>query len=180
MKKWILVLTACLALPAMAQEDALRDLDGFVDFGELTEVYGEPSVQISLGGALLGFVGAMSESEDPETAELFNSLKGVRVNIYKTDGQVDAATQHVSSVVKLLKKESWEPIVRVNEGDEQVQIFLKMNDTTVEGLTLMAVDGEEAVFINVIGNINPRDLGKVASSFDVDVDDIDLNIGNDK
>ena len=55
-----------------------------------------------------------------------------------------------------------------------------MNDTTVEGLTLMAVDGEEAVFINVIGNINPRDLGKVASSFDVDVDDIDLNIGNDK
>jgi hypothetical protein len=176
MKKWILMITACLALPVMAQEDALRDLPGYVDFGEMSEVYGEPKVQIALGGALLGFVGAMSEGEDPETAELFNSLRGVRVNIYNTDGESDAAFNKITEVTSLLQNSTWEPVVRVNEDDEQVQIFLKMDGDAVQGLTLMAVDDEEAVFINVIGNINPRDLGKIVNNFDVDVDGLDLEI----
>ena len=70
------ILTACvtamMALPAMAQEDALKDFPGYVDFGELSAVFGEPTVQISVGESLLGLVGSLSASEDPEAAELFN------------------------------------------------------------------------------------------------------------
>ena len=64
----IAVLTAFMSLPVMAQEDALKDLPGYIDFGELTSVYGEPKVNITIGGTLLNFVGAMAAKEDPEAA----------------------------------------------------------------------------------------------------------------
>ncbi len=176
MKRFIWILTALLSLPAMAQEDALVDLPGYVDFGELGAIYGEPKVQIALGEALLGFVSAMAANEEPETAELFNRLKGVRVNVYNVAGDAGPAVDQISEVASMLSSNAWSPIVRVNDEGEQVQIFLKMAGESVEGLTLMAVDGEEAVFINVIGDINPRDLGKVVENFDVDLDGVDMDV----
>ena len=41
-------LGALLALPAMAQGDALKDYPGYVDFGELSTLFGEPTVQIAV------------------------------------------------------------------------------------------------------------------------------------
>ena len=38
------VLCMMLALPVMAQEDELKDLPGFIDFGDLTSAYGEPKI----------------------------------------------------------------------------------------------------------------------------------------
>ena len=38
----------------------------------------------------------------------------------------------------------------------------------------MVVDEEEAVFVNVIGQLNPAELGKVMETLDVDMD-LDLD-----
>jgi hypothetical protein len=40
----------------------------------------------------------------------------------------------------------------------------------IDGLVLMAVDGEEAVFINVLGSLDPVQLSQVMESFDVNID----------
>jgi hypothetical protein len=180
MMKRFLITTVCtlLAFPVMAQEDALKDLPGFVDFGELNSIYGEAKVNISIGGALLGFVGAMTENNDPETAELFNKLKGVRVSVYSTEEMgADAALDQVSRVKSSLQASSWQPVVQVNDDGEQVQIFMKMDGDKMSGLTLMTVDDEEAVFINVIGQLDPRELSQVMDNFDIDIDDaMDIDI----
>ena len=178
--KRIFIALACvfLALPAMAQEDALKGLPGFVDFGEMNSVYGEPKVNISIGGALLGFVGAMAKHEDPEAAAIFSKLKGVRVSVYNTeDVGAEAALSQVASVKNSLQGLNWQPIVQVNEDGEQVQIFMSMDGEVMNGLTLMAVDGEEAVFINVIGTLDPNELAQLMDNFDIDLDDaMDLDI----
>ncbi|HSM68889.1 MAG TPA: DUF4252 domain-containing protein [Xanthomonadales bacterium] len=160
-----------LALPAMAQEDALRDLPGFVDFGEMNSIYGEPKVNISIGGALLGFVGALAKNEDPQAAAIFSKLQGVRVSVYATGGDAAAALDQVSRVKKNLSALQWSPVVQVNEEGQQVQIFMKMEGEVMDGLTLMAVDGEEAVFINVIGQLDPEELSQLMGRFDVDLDE---------
>ena len=178
--KRFLITAVCtmLAFPAMAQEDALKDLPGYVDFGEMTSIYGEPKVNISIGGALLGFVGAMAKNDDPEAAAIFNKLKGVRVSVYNTeDAGAGAALEQVSRVKDLLQASDWEPIVQVNDDGEQVQIFIKINGTVMDGLTLMAVDEEEAVFINVIGQLDPNELSQVMGNFDIDIGDaMDIDI----
>lgn len=173
----IVAICALLALPVFAQEDALKDLPGYVGFGELNSIYGEPKVNISIGGALLGFVGAMAKNEDPQAAAIFNKLKGVRVSVYSTEGNSEAALGQVDRVRKSLSSTNWEPIVQVNDEGERVQIFMKINGDMMDGLVLMAVDDEEAVFINVIGQLDPQELSQVMNKFDVDLGDaMDINI----
>jgi hypothetical protein len=168
------ILTACItalmALPVMAQEDALKDYPGYVDFGELSLVFGEPTVQISVGESLLGLVSSLSASEDPEAAELFNRLNGVRVSVFETDGMADGAVDLIKDVSSRLSNHGWEPVVTVNSNEEQVRIFMMINDGQVEGITVMAVEETEAVFVNVIGSINPEELGRVMENFDIEFD----------
>jgi len=180
MMKRFLITAVCtfLAFPVIAQEDALKDLPGFVDFGEMNSIYGEPRVNISIGGTLLNFVGAMTEESDPETAALFSKLKGVRVSVYGTeDAGAGAALDQVNRVKSTLQSSDWQPVVQVNDEGEQVQIFMKINGNVMDGLTLMAVDDEEAVFINVIGQLDPKELSQVMDNFDIDLDDaMDIDI----
>ncbi|MBT8071927.1 MAG: DUF4252 domain-containing protein [Xanthomonadales bacterium] len=168
------VFCTLLAVPAMAQEDELKDLPGYVNFGDLSATYGEPKITINLGGTMLNFVGMMSKSESPETSEMISKLKGIRVQIYGLDENIDAARSQFSQVKGDLKSSGWEPIVQVNEDDEQVLVYMKAEGGNMEGMTVMVVDNEEAVFVNIIGQLNPEELGRVMDSFDVDVD-VDLD-----
>lgn len=173
------MMVACMAalvsLPVLAQEDALKAFAGYVDFGELNMMFGEPTVQISVGQSLLGLVSSLSASDDPETAALFKRLYGVRVNVFETNGMVDGAIDLVKSVSSKLNSKGWESVVTVNSPDEQVRIFMMINDNQVDGITVMALEDDEAVFVNIIGNINPEELGKVMNNFDIDVNAIDIN-----
>jgi hypothetical protein len=175
MNRWIkwglaLGLGALLALPAMAQEDALKAFPGYVDFGELNTIFGEPTVQISVGASLLSLVGSLSAEDDPEAAELFKKLNGVRVNVFETESMADGAVDLVKDISDRLSKGGWESVVTVNSAEEQVRVFIKINEDLVDGITVMALEDDEAVFVNVIGNISPTELQKVMKNFDVDMD----------
>ena len=165
----LMCLAAMLAMPVMAQEDALKDYSGYVDFGELGSIFGEPTVQIAVGASLLKLVSSLSAEEDPDAAALLKRLNGVRVNVYETSGIADGAVDYVKNISSDLGNLGWESVVTVNSDEEQVRIFMKINGDMVEGITVMAVEDTEAVFVNVIGNINPDELGKVMDKFDIDI-----------
>jgi hypothetical protein len=167
-----------LALPAMAQEDALKDFPGYVDFGELNSMFGEPSVQIAVGGALLGFVSALSAEENPEAAELFKRLHGVRVSVFENPSVTEATVDYVKAISSKITEQGWESVVTVNSDDEQVRIFMKFNGENVEGITVMALEEDEAVFVNVIGDLKPDELGKVMDNFDIDMGNHGSNDGD--
>lgn len=171
-KVGIAALAALLAVPAMAQEDALKDLPGYIDFGELSDIYGEPKVMINIGGSVLRFVGGMAADSDPEAAAIMNNLKGVRIQVWSTEGQDAApALDQASTMKNLLAGQAWEPIVQVNEEGEKAYIYIKLNGDVMDGLAVMAVDDSEAVFINIIGQLDPNQLAQVMDNFDVDLDD---------
>ena len=165
----VLGLTSMLALPAMAQEDALKAFPGYVDFGELSGIFGEPTVQISVGASLLNLVGSLSAKEDPEAAELFKRLNGVRVNVFENAEVGPEGVAFIKDVSSKLSDKGWESVVTVNSEEEQVRIFMKINDDLVEGITVMVVEATEAVFVNIIGNISPAELEKVMDNFDVEI-----------
>lgn len=169
--KWVtLCLTTLLALPAMAQEDALKDYPGYVDFGDLSSMFGEPAVQIAVGQSLLNMLGSLSAEDDPEAAALFKKLNGVRVNVFKTDALVQGAVDQVKEISANLSSRGWESVVTVNSDDEQVRIFMKLVDDHVQGITVMALEDDEAVFVNIIGDLKPSELEKVMDNFNVNID----------
>jgi len=163
-------LCALVSMPVLAQEDELKQLAGFIDFGDLSATYGEPKISINIGGTLLQFVGLMSEESNPETSEIMSQLKGVRVFGYPTNDDPAVAREKFSEVKSTLKSKGWEPVVQVNEEDEQVLIYMKLNGDTMEGMTVMTVDDEEVMFINIIGQLDPHQLGRVMDGLDVDID----------
>ena len=171
----ITLATISASTTAWAQEDDLRAFPGYVDFGELSDIFGEPSVEIAIGRALLNFVGVFAASEEPELADMFSRLDGVRIRVFETDTMADGAVDLVRNVSSNLSSSGWESVVTVNSSDEQVRIFMKLNQDVIEGITVMAVEPDEAAFINVIGMLDPQELTSLMDHFDVDVDDIEIN-----
>lgn len=170
------VLCALVSIPVMAQEDALKGLEGFIDFGDLSATYGEPKISINIGGSLLQFVGAMTEESDSEASQVMSQLKGVRVFGYPMNSDPTVAKEKFTEVKNTLKSKGWEPVVQVNEDEEQVLIYMKMNGQAMEGMTVMTVDEEEVMFINIIGKLDPKQIGRLMHNFDIDIDDaIEVN-----
>ena len=165
------VLCATVAMPVLAQEDELKDLPGFIDFGDLSSTYGEPKISINIGGTLLQFVGLMSGDSNPETSKMMSQLKGVRVFGYPIEENPALAKEKFTEVRDNLRTKGWEPVVQVNEDDEMVLIYMKMTGTVMDGMTVMTVDDEEVMFINIIGQLDPEQLGEMMENFDVDIDD---------
>lgn len=166
-----LLLALCLISPVSAQEPAIESLPGYVDFGSLAAVYGEPRVMINISGMILKFMtaAAAASKDEPEAAALMRNLKAVRVNVYNTAGVMTPALEQIANVKAVLEQSAWQPVVQVKENSEEVQIFMKASEAEIQGLTVMTVDGEEAVFINILGNIDPQQLSVVMDRLNVDV-----------
>ena len=162
------VITMLLALSAVAQEDELKTMPGYVAFESLDEVYGEPKVRVNVGGFLLSLMSKAAKN-DPEAAAILEGLEGVRINVYSTGGEVAPAINQLQNAKNMLSNQNWEPIIQVNEDRQNVQVFIKANGEGVQGLTVMAVDADDAVFVNILGSIDPENLGAIMDQFDVDL-----------
>ena len=172
LKGVIVAMVLSISPLSLAQPD---DSSAYVDFGSLEQAYGEPRVMVNIGGALLKLAAAMSQ-ETPE-AELLRSLEAVRVDVYDTGANPAPALARAKEVATKLQGRQWEPIVRVREDDQFVQIFVKSAGEVMTGFAVMAVDDSEAVFINILGAIDPSRLQEVMTRFDVDLDlDLDLDM----
>ena len=162
------VITMLLALSAVAQEDELKTMPGYVAFESLDEVYGDPKVRVNVGGFLLSLMSKAAKN-DPEAAAVLEGLEGVRINVYSTGGEVLPAIDQLQNAKNMLSNQNWEPIIQVNEDRQNVQVFIKANGEGVQGLTVMAVDADDAVFVNILGSIDPENLGAIMDQFDVDL-----------
>ena len=162
------VMMVLLAMSAMAEEDELKTLPGYVKFESLDEVYGEPKVRVNVGGFLLSLMSKAAKN-DPEAAAVLEGLEGVRINVYSTEGAVAPAIDELQNAKNLLLNQNWEPIVQVNEDGENAQVFIRADREGVQGVTVMAVDEEDAVFVNILGFVDPKQLGTIMDQFDVDL-----------
>lgn len=175
----VALFAALLCGPVLAQDwmDTLPDKPGYVDFGDLTELFGnEPKVEVMLGGPLVTFLAEASREEDPELAKMLEGLTAISVNVYELDeGDSKAARDRVEELAGRLRDQKWQRTVKVTEEDSRVHMFMKTDGNQIAGLTLMVVGGDsEAVFINVVGNVDPAALGKLAGKFGVSAN-IDFN-----
>lgn len=171
--KWILttILTGLLSLSAMAQTSDLEGRPGYMDFGDLDVIYGEPRVMINIGGPLMKLLAAAAAaSEDKEAAAMMQGLEGVRINIYETAGNTEPALAQMNRAKAALQAEQWQPIIQVKEQGEDVQMFTRLDGDIMQGMAIMVVNSEEAVFLNILGNIDPAQVGKVMQQLNVDVD----------
>jgi hypothetical protein len=141
---------------------------GYFSFDEIPDI-GEPTVEIDLPPALLGFVNEAAAGASPEAANTLQGVEYVRVRVYENIGpNMAALTKFVADTSATLEREGWHAAVRIREDGENVRIYMKPTTRTgvapgtLDGLTVMVTD--EGMFINVSGAIQPEQLGKLAGA----------------
>lgn len=168
MKKLISLFgTAALlwALPAQAIE-SFDSNPGYIDFSKYIGVHAEDSkVEVQLKGPLLKLAASIIEAQNEELSGLIGSVQLVRVHVYEVNEKNrEQFAKSVSSIAKNLTNKNWEQLVTVKDGDENVAVFANMpSDEAIAGIVVSVSSGDEAVFINVVGNVAIEalaDLGK--------------------
>src|SRR5688572_14828168 len=152
------------AATASAQGDFL--------FDRIPGLNKEPTVQIDLNEAMIKLFAGAASGEDAQAAAALDGITNLRVRVYEDiTTEIPDVMKFVNDTTARLEGDGWNSIVRVNDGDEQVRIYVKPGaDATISGLTVMVTDGGgdggggEFVFINVSGVIQPEQLGRIAGT----------------
>ncbi len=139
----------------------------------------EPSLEVHIKGAILRLAAAATEREDPELAEMLLGLRAIRVYGYSADfwndGLVSDLQDLAAGMAAELDAGGWDIMIRVRERDERVHVYLREIDTVIQGMMVMVIDEEEAVFINITGTLDPAQIGRIGSRFDIDaLEDLEI------
>ena len=150
------------------------DVDpGYVDIGQLMPSAKGQFVEVNLSPALLKFVAKIAAHQEPETAELIAGLKSIRVNVVGLDDSNRSDTlAKMDAVRRKLEAQGWTKMVTVREKDDgdNVDIHVKQRgEDNIDGLVVTVIDHKgEAVFVNIVGNINADQIAKIAEKFDIE------------
>jgi len=138
---------------------------GDFDFDEIPGVDQGPMVAVDIGETMIGFVREGLRGFDPAAADLLQGLRGIRVRVYSASENVRAFNDFIDDVTEELEDASWQRVMMVQDDSSTARIHMRMSGQEVSGMTVMLIDGAEAVFINIDGTITPEDLGRVMAMF---------------
>ncbi|MCK5327893.1 MAG: DUF4252 domain-containing protein [Candidatus Latescibacteria bacterium] len=171
---YLLVLFALLLIPqstiGQQEDEALRKLPGYVDFGAWTEFKtAESTVEVYIKDPILALIARLTRDEDSELSNLLSSLKLIRVQTYSLDvSDTEKIKTRVGELRKKLEKDKWEIVVRARERDEQVHVYIKSTKDKINGLVIMAVEyGDEVAFVNIVGEFDLNSIARLGDKFDI-------------
>lgn len=146
---------------------------GAIDIGQLMPSAKGQFVEVNLSHSMLKFAARLTAHQEPETAELIRNLKSIRVNVVGMDESNRTATlEKIEAVRQKLESQGWTKMVTVRdeEGGDNVNVHvLQRDEENIGGLVVTVIDRKgEAVFVNIVGNINADQIAKIADKFDIE------------
>jgi len=167
----LLPLLVMFFAPVQAQEDEeIKKHPGYINFDDINiPDDAEESVEVYVRGPLLKLVAHATKREDPALSDLLTKLLLVRVNTFSIErGEINTLSQKINKIESSLGDKKWEKVARVKERDDLVNVYMKMDDEKIVGLVVMAIEEDkEAVFVNIVGEIDMDAIGKLGRKFDI-------------
>lgn len=174
----ILLLASPLAL-AQADHGDVANSPGYVDFGDLSEFSdGEEMVEVDLMQPLLGIFARALGDDEPELGDLLQNLELVNVRVFSyRHSTEEELREHMTKLSGDLRDDEWENIVRVRSEYEMANIFVLLSnaergkpatdDTAIEGLAVLVLEEDQAVFANVVGHFGMDEITRLGRHFNV-------------
>ena len=156
---------------------APRSNEGYANLDSLGVFDVDRTMALSIGPTVLHFA-ARHVDDDPEIQALLRGLDGVRIRIYEIDGDAKRVAARIEKMSRKLREDDWQPVTLFLEEGEQTHMLMKAAGGNIHGLTLIASDGEEAVVINVMGNLDPEYFTDTMVALDVDAPKVQVASAN--
>ena len=147
---------------------ASRSNPGYANLDSLGMNDVDNVMTLSLGTGLLRFA-AKHTQDDPETQALLNGLDGVRVRLYEIDGDAARVAARMNRMGGRLQNQGWNPVAVTRDEDETVHMLLKRDNERMVGMLVLVVDENEAVIVNLMGELQPEMFSDAMVALDVDV-----------
>ncbi|MBE9548882.1 MAG: DUF4252 domain-containing protein [Proteobacteria bacterium] len=171
----VLILTAC-GISGHRPNDpgyANYDLPGWTEADRV--------MTISFGPAFMRMARWVNDAdEDPEVEALLKQVRAVRIAIYELEDDSSKLQKRLTESTEHLQKQGWDVLVKIHEEHEQTLVMSKIVDQVMTGMVVLVLDDEEMVFVNLMGNIDPAQLGNILHSLDGETEaDLDIEIPED-
>jgi hypothetical protein len=108
--------------------------------------------------------------DDPDFAKLMAGLKAIRVQVYplKDKAGAEPLRAKIDHTVHWMESHGWHSTVRVHDKGQETYIYLKEADGRMVGLAILSVEpGQEAALINIVGTLDPAQLGRIGRGLDI-------------
>jgi Domain of unknown function (DUF4252) len=162
MKLRVLLMT-CLLVPSLGwSADGRLKLPDFKGLAEKAT----DSVHISLGPWLLHTVGHFisdSNADDADTKRMLASIKSIEIHSFTFATDFAYSVADIDSVRRQLSAPGWSQLMQVRDSkkNENVDMYVMMDDNHAGGFALIASEPREFTIINIVGSFNPEDLPKL-------------------
>ena len=94
---------------------------------------------------------------------VLQDLQGVQLRVYDVASNRQAFDKAIADSVAALKQQSWQTLMTVRDGDEQIAVLQYGDNDKIEGLSIMVSTPENAVFLNLIGPFDPSEILETAN-----------------
>jgi hypothetical protein len=173
MKRSMLLATAMVALTLATPARAQTPPAGQVDFGKFSPPKsGAEFVEVNISSGLLSMASRLVPKDEPEVAKLLGGLQRIHVNVVGLDDDNRADIEKRAKKIRSeLETQGWERIVTAQKDNQDVGVYIKTHGTNaIAGLTLVVMEGkkQQAVFINIVGDIKPEQIAQVGERLNID------------
>lgn len=170
MKRAAMVVASLVLLTTLATaQGPMERVPGYVAIEELGLLdLSTVEVNINLTGAMLKALASSAEGGDSDLALLIHDVSRVRVLVGPPPAGTPAAlVATLRTAVDRLESEGWIRLISVREGDdEEVAVLSLESGDLIRGLAVLVLDGEEAVLVNLVGEMRPEVMGRLMGSLD--------------
>jgi hypothetical protein len=168
--KFLFIFITLFTFSVFAQNDYSKEA-GYFDFGDLSIFEkGDGVTEVFLESNILKLVSTITEDEEPELSAMLNGLQLVKVNVFEvSDKNENELRNKIDDLDKKLVYQKWDRIVRSKGGEEAINVYIKTgNKKNIDGLVVTSLDKSgEAVFVNIVGSIDLKKIGKLGAKFDI-------------
>lgn len=174
MKPRILLAAAALAvllpLSSLAASPELK----IPDFSNLRGKAVE-SVDVTVDGILLSIAKKFArESDDPDLA-ILSDIKSIRVRNFEFDSDDAYSRSDIDAVRRQLSAPGWSQLasVRKRERQENVDVYVCVEDERILGLAVVAAEARSFTIVNIIGSFDIDKLAKLEGQFGIPKVDVE-------
>jgi 3-keto-L-gulonate-6-phosphate decarboxylase len=119
---------------------------------------------------MIGLASKFIGENDVDAKKLLESVKGLKLLIAETPNsklKTDANTLIISG--------SYEELMKIKDGADNISIMVQESGEIIKDVIVMVDSPDEFVFINLTGNIDPQQVGKVLKTLNIKVDGLSTN-----
>lgn len=165
----LIVLFASVSL--FAQKADYSKEPGYIDLSWTSAYSGEKGSEIMVEQGLLKMLAKMAKEQGADLVKQLEALKFVRLNSFPlTEENMKPVEAKLVSIDKELLGRDWERIMRTKSNDELRSIYVKTaGSDKFLGIVIITMNSKAKIasLINVVGEIDPEVIGKLAKGLNI-------------